>query len=59
MTNIIIRPATYKKFKRVLDSTAAVVVSGPLQLVDGVTSVMAGRLDGLDLFVELQSRDWH
>jgi error-prone DNA polymerase len=59
MTNIIIRPPTYKKFKRVLDSTAAVVVSGPLQLVDGVTSVLASRLDGLDLFVELESREWH
>jgi error-prone DNA polymerase len=59
MTNVIIRPATYKRFKRVLDSTAAVVVTGPLQLVDGVTSVLAARLDGLDLFVELKSRDWH
>jgi error-prone DNA polymerase len=59
MANVIIRPATYKKFKRVLDSTGAVVVSGPLQLVDGVTSVLAARLDALDLFVELESRNWH
>ena len=59
IANVIIRPATYQKFKRVLDSTAAVVVTGPLQLVDGVTSVLASRLDGLDLFVELKSRDWH
>jgi error-prone DNA polymerase len=59
MANVIIRPATYKRFKTVLDTTAAVVVTGPLQLVDGVTSVLAARLDGLDLFVELESRDWH
>jgi error-prone DNA polymerase len=59
MANVIIRPATYQKFKRVLDTTAAVVVAGPLQLVDGVTSVLAARLDGLDLFVELKTRDWH
>jgi error-prone DNA polymerase len=59
MSNIIIRPATYQKFKRVLDTTAAVVVSGPLQLVDGVTSVMCARLDGLELFVELKAREWH
>jgi error-prone DNA polymerase len=59
MTNVIIRPATYKRFKTVLDTTAAVVVTGPLQLVDGVTSVLAARLDGLDLFVEMKSRDWH
>jgi error-prone DNA polymerase len=59
MVNVIVRPATYQKFKRVLDATAAVVAAGPLQLVDGVTSVLAARLDGLDLFVELKSRDWH
>ncbi len=59
MANVIIRPATYQKFKRVLDSTGAVVVAGALQLVDGVTSVLAARLDGLDLFVELKSREWH
>ena len=59
MANVIIRPATYQKFKRVLDTTGAVVVTGPLQLVDGVTSVLAARLDGLDLFVELKTRDWH
>jgi error-prone DNA polymerase len=59
MANIIIRPATYKRFKKVLDQSGAVVVSGPLQLVDGVTSVMAARLDGLELFVELKSREWH
>src|SRR5438876_3042065 len=59
MANVIIRPATYQKFKRVLDSCAAVVVTGPLQQVDGVISVLATRLDGLDLFVELKSRDWH
>ncbi len=59
MANVIIRPATYQKFKRVLDTTAAVVVTGPLQLVDGVTSVLAARLDGLDLFVELKTREWH
>ncbi len=59
MANVIIRPATYKRFKRVLDSTAAVVVTGALQNVDGVLSVLAARLDGLDLFVEMRSREWH
>jgi error-prone DNA polymerase len=59
MANVIIRPATYQKFKHVLDTSGAVVVAGPLQQVDGVTSVLAARLDGLDLFVELKTRDWH
>jgi error-prone DNA polymerase len=59
MTNIIIRPATYKRFKRVLDTAAAVVVSGTVQHVDGVISVLSARLEAVDLFVALQSRDWH
>ena len=59
IANVIIRPATYKRFKRVLDSSGAVVVTGALQTVDGVISVMAVRLDGLELFAELRSRDWH
>ncbi|HZP94791.1 MAG TPA: DNA polymerase III subunit alpha [Candidatus Limnocylindria bacterium] len=59
MANVIIRPATYRRFKRVLDGSAAVVVAGALQTVDGVISVLAARLDGLDLFVELNAREWH
>jgi hypothetical protein len=59
MANVIIRPATYRRFKRVLDAYAAVVVAGVLQTVDGVISVLAARLDGLDLFVEMKAREWH
>jgi len=58
ISNIIIRPATYKKFKRVLDSDAAVVVGGTLQTVDGVISVTAQRLDALQLFAKIAAREW-
>ncbi len=58
ISNIIIRPATYRKFKRVLDSDAAVVVSGTLQTVDGVISVTAQRLDALQLFAKIAAREW-
>src|SRR5881296_1163011 len=56
--NIIIRPATYRKYKRVLDSDAAVVVGGTLQTVDGVISVTAQRLDALTLFAKIAAREW-
>jgi len=46
ISNIIIR-RTYRLYKRVLDSDAAVVVGGKLQTVDGVISVTAKRLDAL------------
>ncbi|HEV2250977.1 MAG TPA: error-prone DNA polymerase [Candidatus Limnocylindria bacterium] len=58
LVNIIIRPATYAKYKPVVDLGGAVVVEGTLQQVDGVVSVLARRLDELALFVKLASRDW-
>src|SRR5437867_8296885 len=58
MANVIIRPATYRQYKRVLDANAAVVVTGTLQTQDGVISVLATRLDGLALFVKIAAREW-
>jgi error-prone DNA polymerase len=58
MSNVIIRPATYRQHKRVLDANAAVVVTGTLQTLDGVISVLATRLDGLALFVKIAAREW-
>jgi len=58
MANVIIRPAVYRQHKRVLDAHAAVVVTGTLQTVDGVISVLATRLDGLALFVKIAAREW-
>jgi error-prone DNA polymerase len=58
ISNIIIRPATYRRFKRVLDNDAAVVVGGTLQTVDGVISVTAHRLDALTLFAKIAAREW-
>src|SRR5687767_14641081 len=58
IANVIIRPATYRQHKRVLDANAAVVVTGTLQSVDGATSVLATRLDGLALFVKIAAREW-
>jgi len=58
ISNIIIRPATYRRYKRVLYSDAAVVVGGTLQTVDGVISVTAQRLDALTLFAKIAAREW-
>ena len=59
IANIIIRPATYRAFKRTLDERAAIVVEGTLQHVDGVISVLAHRLEALELFVPIARREWH
>ena len=58
LLNVIIRPATYAKYKLVVDLGGAVVVQGTLQHVDGVVSVLAQRLQALGLFVKLASHDW-
>jgi error-prone DNA polymerase len=58
MSNAIIRPATYKRCKAVIDTSAAVVVEGVLQNLDGVLSVLARRIEPVQLFVRLAVREW-
>ncbi|HET8568074.1 MAG TPA: error-prone DNA polymerase, partial [Candidatus Limnocylindria bacterium] len=59
ISNIIVRPAVYREHKRILDERAAIVVEGVLQHVDGVVSVLARRIDALELFVPIATREWH
>ncbi|HEX9268820.1 MAG TPA: DNA polymerase III subunit alpha, partial [Candidatus Limnocylindria bacterium] len=58
LANIIVRPATYARYKAVIDTGSAIVVEGTLQHVDGVVSVLARRLDELALFVTIAAREW-
>ncbi|MEK7284710.1 MAG: OB-fold nucleic acid binding domain-containing protein, partial [Chloroflexota bacterium] len=58
MANVILRPATYRRYKHALEGSSAVVVEGVLQNVDGVVSVLARRLAPLQLFVQLAAREW-
>ncbi|MBI2983027.1 MAG: hypothetical protein HYY42_02395 [Chloroflexi bacterium] len=58
IANVIVRPATYKACKAVIDTSPAVVVEGVLQHVDGVVSVLARRVEQIHLFVRLAAREW-
>ncbi|OGO70775.1 MAG: hypothetical protein A3H36_04550 [Chloroflexi bacterium RIFCSPLOWO2_02_FULL_71_16] len=58
ISSAILRPATYKRCKAVIDTSAAVVVEGVLQNVDGVLSVLARRVEPVQLFVRLAMREW-
>ncbi|MEK6620165.1 MAG: OB-fold nucleic acid binding domain-containing protein, partial [Chloroflexota bacterium] len=58
LANVILRPATYRRYKHALEGSSAVVVEGVLQNVDGVVSVLARRLEPLQLFVPLAAREW-
>jgi len=57
ISNIIIRPATYRLYKRVLDSDLAVVVGGRFRPWTRI-SVTAKRLDALQLFAKISAREW-
>jgi error-prone DNA polymerase len=58
IASVIVRPATYRACKPVIDTSPAVVVEGVLQHVDGVVSVLARRIEPVHLFVRLAAREW-
>ncbi len=58
IANVIVRPATYRTAKAVIDASPAVVVDGVLQSVDGVVSVLARTVEPVDLFVRPAAREW-
>ncbi|HEV8669247.1 MAG TPA: error-prone DNA polymerase, partial [Candidatus Limnocylindria bacterium] len=58
ISNVIIRPATYRTTKTVIDTSPAIVVEGILQNVDGVLSVLAARIEPIHLFVRLAAHEW-
>jgi len=60
LSNIIVRPQIYEKEKTVLSTAAFLLVEGPLQNQDGVTSIRAERVLPLENFlVRTKSRDYH
>ncbi len=58
LANIILRPKTYERFKTILAGNDALVVDGVLQRQDGVVSILAERLTGIELFVHIETHMW-
>jgi hypothetical protein len=54
----MVQQAGYQGHEAVIDTSPAVVVSGVLQHVDGVLSVLARRVEPVQLFVRLAAREW-
>jgi error-prone DNA polymerase len=59
LANVILRPKIYRAAKPVIDASAALVVEGALQNLDGVLSVLARRVEAVDVFVRPAAREWH
>ena len=58
LVNIIVRPNIYAQYKRLIAENDAVVVEGRLQRQDGVISVLAEKITGIELFVKIHSHMW-
>jgi error-prone DNA polymerase len=58
LANIIVRPNIYAQFKRVIAENDAVVIEGRLQRQDGVISVLAEKITGIELFVKIHAHMW-
>ncbi len=58
LANVILRPKTYERFKMILAENDALVVEGVLQRQDGVVSILAERLTGIELFVRIETHMW-
>jgi error-prone DNA polymerase len=58
LANVIVRPNVYARFKRVIAENDAVVVEGRLQRQDGVISVLAETITGIELFAKIHAHMW-
>jgi error-prone DNA polymerase len=58
LVNVICSKAVWARHRRVARESAALVVRGMLERVDGVTNVVAERIDKLELSVKSTSRDF-
>lgn len=58
LVNVICSKAVWARHRRVARDSAALVVRGMLERVDGVTNVVAERIDRLELSVRSTSRDF-
>jgi error-prone DNA polymerase len=58
LVNVICSKAVWARHRRVARESAALVIRGMLERVDGVTNVVAERIDKLELSVKSTSRDF-
>jgi error-prone DNA polymerase len=58
LVNVICSKGVWARHRRVARDSAALVVRGMLERVDGVTNVVAERIDKLELSVRSASRDF-
>ncbi|MFS8101470.1 error-prone DNA polymerase [Lentzea alba] len=58
MVNVVCSPGLWARYRRVARSSGAMLVRGVVESAEGVVSVMADRLQHLDLRIPSRSRDF-
>ncbi len=58
MLNVVCSPGLWKRYRRVLRSSAALLVKGQIERADGVTNLVAEQVEPLSLRVHSSSRDF-
>ena len=59
LINVICSPGLWKRYRRVARTAAALLVRGRLERVEGVTNIIADRLELLPVASPTRSRDFH
>ncbi|KXP00806.1 error-prone DNA polymerase [Tsukamurella pseudospumae] len=58
MVNVVCSPGLWARYRRLAQSAPALLVRGKLQNAEGAVTVVADRLQRMDLSVPSRSRDW-
>lgn len=58
MVNVICLPPTYRRSKKVVLDSAALIVSGRLERGDGAINLLATRVERLPIATSTRSRDF-
>lgn len=59
MVNVVCSVGLWSKYRALAHSASALIVRGRVQNAEGAVTVVADRLQRMDLRVGTRSRDWH
>lgn len=58
MINVIVSPGCFIRSKRTITSSAALIIRGRVERSQGVTNLVADKIERLPIAMRSASRDW-
>ena len=58
LVNVVVSRGCWARYRRIANGTPALIVRGKLEQVEGVTNVVADKLEPLPITTALRSRDF-